>query len=230
MAVIVLGCGRSGTNMLLALVRGSSRLKATARIEDKRFAAAGRRFPSDYLSKCDTTYCSAVRLQATLRRNPGLKVLWAIRNPKDICLSKMRRGQPGRKGGDRKKEPSLDSTPEGCVSSIKKMFELYKVVHAELTDRVLVVKMEDIICNPKKEAKRICHFLGIRFESAMLSFPVRMRNKQKVERYGGKLCKSQIDLWKRVPEIYNGFFKKFPVNTEQVFAKVEHVTSYFGYE
>lgn len=229
MSVIILGCGRSGTNMLLEVMRGHPRLKATRHAEDKRFADAGRVFPANYLSKCDTWYCSTSALRATLKSNPDLRVLWAIRNPKDICLSKIRRGQLKDNGGDATGQQSLDSTETGCIESIEGMFVLHQLVRNEFQDRMLVVKMEDIICNTKEEAKRICAFLDLPFEEKMVDFPSRMRCRPKAERYGGKVDKSQVDLWKRWAEVYDGFFKKASIDVEKLFISVEYITSYFGY-
>jgi len=230
MPVIVLGCGRSGTNMLLSLMRGSSCLQATKLIEDKRFAGRKRLYPLSYLSKCDTTYCSPRRLRATLGRNPEMRVLWAIRNPKDICLSKIRRGQPAENGGDCAAGVlSPDSTAAGCIQSLEKMFELYKGVATEFGERVLVVKMEDVILTTEEEARRICIFLSIPFEAAMLDFAARIRHKQKLRRYGAKIDKSQVDLWEQWDEVYDGFFKDSSIDIEGLFTAVEHITSYFGY-
>ena len=90
-AVAVIGCGRSGTNMVLEILSGHSALCPTSPDpEDKRFFVRGRRFPPGYLSKCDTDYGSTESLIALLRLNSRLKIVWTIRDPRDICLSKLR--------------------------------------------------------------------------------------------------------------------------------------------
>jgi hypothetical protein len=216
--------------MLLEILSGSSYLDQTEVIEDKTFCTSGSVFPDRYLSKCDTWYCNKDDLKITLNRNPSMKILWTIRNPKDMCLSKLRRGRPISEGGDCHDGVSADATYDGCMFSLRKMFDLYKTVEAEFADRLLVVKMEDIIRDIEGTTVCICEFIGIPFEKNMLYFMSRMRNRFKKKRYGNGVDKTQLDLWKRYRLIYDGFFTDKVELVERLFDDVSFISEEFGYQ
>ena len=55
MSVVVIGCGRSGTNITLEILRGSPQLIASLEPENKNLCD-GSIYDSYYLTKCDTWY------------------------------------------------------------------------------------------------------------------------------------------------------------------------------
>ena len=229
-AVADIGCGRSGTNMVLEILSGHSALCPTSPDpEDKRFFVKGRRFPPGYLSKCDTDYGSTESLIALLRLNSRLKIVWTIRDPRDICLSKLRRGVPESEGGDWINR-SEDSTDRGCIKSITKMFEMYQCVSSKFSGRIYLVRMEDVINDVPGESKRLAGFLNIEYQPAMVHFPQRMRNEKKRARYGNEVDKGQVGLWHDTETVYDGFFAGQAERLGPMFDRLDSVIHYFGYK
>lgn len=228
MSVLILSCGRTGTNLLLEIMRGSSHLSATEEPEDAFLFRRPRRLSEKYLSKCDTYYIDGNEQVANiLEKNPELKVLWTIRNIKDMIMSKIVRGQPNQDGNQTMAD---DATMKGCVEDICHMFEIYQFINSNFPDRIKVVKMEDVILDFKNTIESICNFIGIPYEENMMNFEQRMRNKFKAQRYKG-LDKSQIDLWKNIESYENGFFINHrEYNLPLLFEKTEHIKKYFNYE
>ena len=198
MKALIFSCGRTGTNMLLEVLRGSSTLTATTPAEDKRVFRDCKVLYENYLSKCDTVYAdSEEQVLNLLNVNPDLKILWTIRDLRDCAMSKIYRGQPGNDVGA---QPADDATFEGCLQDIDWMFTLYTAVKASYPDRVKLVKMEDVITEFDKTIQDVCTFVGIDFEEKMRDFTNRYRVSHKASRYN-KLDKSQVSLWKNRSEV-----------------------------
>ena len=229
MSVAVVGCGRSGTNLVLEILSGNSKLKPSKEPENKVLFKTDDVYKDEYLTKCDTVYFNANQFKNTLIKNPTMKVIWTIRDPRDMILSKIKRGQKKSKGGDGAEKIASDATPKGCIEDLDLMFNLYKFALSKFKDRVMLVQMEDVISNLVLETGRMCLFLKLPFEKEMLDFMPRMRNKDKVKRYKD-LDKSQIGLWKDWKNVYDGFFTENDYPIEKMFKDVNHLVRYFGYE
>ena len=225
MSVTVLGCGRSGTNMVLEILRGNSKLSASDKPEDKKLFKVKTPHPKNYLTKCDTVYFNELQLDRTMKINPYMKIIWTIRDPRDMILSKIKRGQPGADG----KKPADDATPEGCLDDIDRMFKLFTFARNHYNNRLLLIRMEDVIHDIKSETYKMCRFLEIPFEESMINFTPRMRNKFKKQRYN-ELDKGQLCLWKNWRNIYDGFYKTNVFPIEGMFDKVNYLVDYFKYE
>ena len=226
MSVLIFSCGRTGTNMLLEVLRGSSILRATVEHEDKRVFRLCRDLPHDYLSKCDTVYVdSEEQVSALLNKNPDLKILWTIRDLRDTALSKIYRGQPGND------HPTIcdDATLKGCIDDLAWMTKLYRHIKENFSSRIKLVKMEDVILDFDSTILDICNFCGIQFEDGMRNFISRYRNSFKAQRYK-VLDKSQVGLYKRVHEIYNGFFQTHPIDLEELFSQLQIYLDEFNYQ
>ncbi len=239
MAVLVLSCGRTGTNMLLESLRGSSHLKATEVAEHKQLyrvnpelgydptitGHANPSLPLNYLSKSDTVYIDNFQqVKAVMDKNDHLKILWTIRDLRDASLSKICRGQPGTD------TPILsdDATLKGCVEDIDWMAKIYRFILAHYPDRIMLVKMEDVICNFEDTLKKVCKFCEVPYEDAMTEFVGRYRLKTKASRYK-TLDKGQLETHKRVFDIYDGFYKTHPINIGTLFSQVTPYLEIFGY-
>ena len=57
-----------------------------------------------------------------------------------------------------------------------------------------------------------------------------MRNAHKVKRYGDKKDLKQVELWKRVDTVYDGFFAKQSYDIRKTFNQVNDLIEYFGYD
>ena len=212
--------------MALEILAGHPFFAPSVPEENKRLCKDNVVYGITYLTKCDTAYMNYEQLRKTLLINPKMKVIWTIRNPKDMAMSKIYRGQPVSEGGDCK-ILSDDATFDGCIEDIEKMFNLYKCVIADFRRRVLLVKMEDIINNIVNETEKMCVFLGVSYHEDMINFIGRMRNANK-QRYS-TIDKNEIDKYKNWKTAYDGFFVKKDYDMDSFFSRLEVYIKYFNY-
>lgn len=225
MSVAVLGCGRSGSNMILEILAGNSCLQPSAKPEDKKLFKHSSPHAENYLTKCDTVYFNEQELSQCMRLNPQMRIIWSMRDPRDMILSKLKRGQAGADV----KTLADDATPQGCLADLHKMFQLYLFAEEHFSERLLLVRMEDVILDIEREAKRMCQWLSIPFEAGMLNFTARMRNKNKRQRYQS-LDRGQLFLWKRWQSVYDGFFTEHDYQIPELFNQVSYLREFFNYE
>jgi len=228
MSAVVTSCGRTGTNMVLEILTGSSFFRPTEPAEDKKVFTRGIIYNERYLTKCDTVYYEYENIKNTLIANNEMKIIWTIRDPRDMILSKFRRGVPKERGGDCKRIAD-DATLDGALLDINKMMGIYKNLISEFNDRVMLVKMEDAILDTEGIAKNMCEFLSVIFQSDMVEFWKRMRVDHKRARYSGKDI-SQVGLYKHWRDVYDGWFVKNDIDIESAFSYLDHLVRYFKYE
>ena len=157
-----------------------------------------------------------------------MKVVWTIRDPRDVLLSKIRRGQLIKDGGDNVGSPSGDSTVDGAIDSLTSMYNAYRQCIERYADRCMLVKMEDILLDIEGESRKMCKFLNIEYHQNMLSFTDRII-KIKKKRYGDKIDKSQVALWKNWETVYDNFFTLKTFDMETHFNKIKDMINYFNY-
>jgi hypothetical protein len=212
--------------MLLEILRASPQLEATEVAEDKNVFYRSEKLPENYLSKCDTVYVPDFGMaKRLLDDNPELRILWTIRDLRDTALSKIYRGQPGHDS------PTLsdDATHEGCIKDLEWMRQIYKFVKANYPDRIMVVKMEDVILIFEDTVKEVCNFCQIEYTTGMEDFTSRYRNKHKASRYRG-LDSKQVAIYKNLETVYNGFFNSHSINIDSLFSDLKPFQEEFGYE
>lgn len=229
MSCVVIGTGRSGTNIALEMLSGNSYF-VTSRIVEDKGVFKNFLIPERYLTKCDTLYFDYFKdLVKTLINHDHLKIVFTIRDPRDILLSKLYRGRPTVLGGDCS-EYSDDSTVEGALKVMQHMFKVYQqLLVSSFAPRVMLIKMEDLLLHPERSAHCLCKFLDISYEADMTKFYLRMRNAFKVRRYGLKIDLTQIGLWKRWNEVYKGYFSAINFNAPEEFKKVQYLVEFFDY-
>ncbi len=226
MSALVLGCGRTGTNMLLEILRASPHLQATEIAEDKQVFYRSEKLPENYLSKCDTVYVPDFGMvKRLLDDNPQLRILWTIRDLRDTALSKIYRGQPGHDS------PTLsdDATHKGCIKDLEWMRHIYRFINSNYPDRIMLVKMEDVILKFENTIKNVCDFCGIEYIKEMQNFTGRYRNEHKAKRYKG-LDSKQVGIYKNIESAYNGFFKQHSIDIDLLFSDLLTYQKEFGYE
>ncbi|MFX1311003.1 MAG: sulfotransferase [Promethearchaeota archaeon] len=227
MSVIVIGVGRSGTNMALEILAFSKELRVSDELITKKLFQR-KKWPKNYLTKGpDTQDFEYSQLKKLMKNDKHMKIIWTIRDPRDIIISKMRRGMPNIQGGDSNRY-IFDATPEGSTNNVFKMFELYKKLIKDFPNRVFLLKMEEVISNFESTIMKVCEFLKIKYNEQMKFFYKRMRNKKKRERYN-KIDKGELAKWTNWQSIYNGFFIKEKINLPQIFEKLEPIIDYFNY-
>jgi len=228
MSAIVVGCGRSGTNVALEMLSGSPDLKASEAVEEKNFFKEHKVYPISHLTKCDTCYITDHGFDVIMGLNPDLKVVWTIRNPRDILMSKIRRGAPSSQGGD---SPGLssDGTVQGAIQDMNTMTNMFRRFCLNWKDRIHVIRMEDMISLPRATAFAMSRKLGISFDEGMVDFPSRMRNSYKKKRYGNKIDKSQVNMWLNWRTMYDRWFPDNGYDMNKEFDKIKSLVTYWGY-
>ena len=80
-------------------------------------------------------------------------------------------------------ENAADATVEGCKYDLGWGWNILFYLESTYPERVMRVRMEDVILDIKKECKMMCNFLNIPFEEDMCFPHLRMRAKEKRNRY-----------------------------------------------
>lgn len=227
MKVIVVGGGRSGTNMALEMLRASGQFKASEPPENKTIFKQGTfLYGSNYLTKCDTFYIDINSLNSSLLKDKNIKIVFTIRDPRDMAMSKLYRGLPFEKGGDCP-ELSYDATPDRCIETLYHMMFIYDFLMKNFWSVTKLIKMEDIILKTKNVVEDLCKWIGIEFNPEMCHFYNYMRNISKSKRYN-EIDKSQIQMWKKWKTVYGGYLNNF--NMEEIFKEIKPITEEFKYE
>lgn len=229
--VLVLGCGRTGTNMITSMIAGSSKLSLDPQFENREiFRNLNRNYSNKYLCKSDVTYMNNYnQLQNLIAK--GFKIIFTMRDPRGVIMSKIRRGQPKSSGGDNPGETIHDdATPKTAIQSLTKAYETYKQCKNDYPESVMLVRMEDVIRNPKDTLTSVSEFLNIPYEDTMINFGDRVVNKYKKKRYGKKLDKGQLELWRDWSNVYDGFFTKAGIDMNKHFNTLKPIIEYFKYE
>tara|TARA_R110000868_G_scaffold157732_3_gene385171 strand:- start:229 stop:942 length:714 start_codon:yes stop_codon:yes gene_type:complete len=222
-------CGRSGTNLCLEMLTGNTHLTPTEE-EDRNFFRINSVHEDGTLTKCDVVYYNKDELISTMDTNPNLKLIWTFRDPRDMILSKIVRGQPT--GGDHRSGRTVladDATLDTAIQDITDMFNKRKCAMDYDSSRNYTVRMEDLILNQIGTLKEICSFLDVPYEEGMVDFVPRMRNEFKRNRYK-TLDKSQVSLWKNGDDVYDGFFKNYEMSLSYIIDRCEELVGYMGYE
>ena len=153
MRVLVTGCGRGGTNLGIEVVR-CLKIPTTRNVEDRSFFQ--RVLPASYATKLATENKGFTKesIKEKLKEYSDLKIVFMLRHPFDNVMSKIVRGQPRSLGGDNLTEQVMpDGTVDGASKALEYMYEIYNSLVTDdiYKNRVLTVKMEELISEPKKQ-------------------------------------------------------------------------------
>lgn len=223
MSVIVIGTGRSGTNIALEMLALSPDLKASQEVENKQFSALPQKYPDNYLTKCDTYYLTWVNLMQVLNMHPNMKIVFTIRDARDICMSKLYRGQPG----NDTLVLSKDATINGCLDVMKHMYEIYRKIYTAFAERMYIFHMGKALGNSERLAQEMCNVLDVAYNPEMEYFYKYMRNPYKKKRYAEGIDYNQLHMWRFWKTMYGGFFVDYPM--EELFNAVNYINIEFGY-
>lgn len=208
MKILVTGAGRGGTNLVTELIRSMKIVTFTPQVEDRSF------FNSSILSNNYGTKLAIgnkgfniLNIKRMMDSNTDLFVVFSLRHPIDNVLSKIVRGQPQSKGGDSTvEERAPDGTVDGAVNSILEVYRIYLFLQENYSDRLLVVKMEDLILEPKETVEDVCDYFNVGFTDDMLNFHQHNRNNYQKRRYGNNLVKN-VELYTDLNNNFDGYFK-----------------------
>ncbi len=97
---------------------------------------------------------------------PDARLVFMLRNPYDIASSGKKRQAKRRADGRPTFDPIL-----GPAIAWNKGVRIAERIAAEVPDRFLIVRYEDLARDPEPEARRLCAFLAVDFDAAMLEIP-----------------------------------------------------------
>ena len=154
--IVVVSADRRGASFIFDILSGSKMLVPTNIPDDTLFLDREILYPHMLLAKYDTSCCSNFGLFGNfMRRNLKAKVIWVLRHPYSVALDKVYNGWG--------KISAKDCFKPICWSAY-----LFSEAKSEFPDRVLPVKLENILLDARKEVEDICRFLVIPFEEKML--------------------------------------------------------------
>jgi len=203
MSCIVFGWGRSGSHLLLELIRSSGQFQASKKIYDRKIFDSPRELPEKYLTKIDHTFVNFPALESLVELNPHLKFVWSVRDPRDMILSKLYRGRIG----EERSVPAADGEYHTVIPDLMIAYNLYSACRNHWPDKTIFTRMEDVILNTRDIAENLCRFLDVKYSSQMLDFCKNMRDEINYKRdYNAKLEKSRIGIWQKWGYVYDCFF------------------------
>lgn len=208
--ILVTGAGRSGTTLTTAHLRAHPDITVYEGKEDRKLFKRHLSFPyaKHWATKLTVEWFKLDTFRKWYDTREDFKVVYCVRHPKDVVLSKIRRGHPAKYGGDRSDNKfAKDATFSGCLCSLSRTQELWEIACEIDEKRIFPVKLEELITKQKDVCEDICSFLGVAFKGEMLDGPKNLHDKWKQKRYGDSLANSQVNLHTNWKEVYDGFFK-----------------------
>ena len=242
MRILVLGIGQGGTCPLLEVVRGLDIASFTKAVEDRRFFKHGM-LPQSYGTKLTTDSIVKItpsnfssfleNLKKSMNKYADLNIVFSLRHPVDVFMANLVRGQKPSDGGDgdRKRNRISDSgTIEGSLLAILHSHNVYKNILPLFPERIITVKLEDLILVPETEVRRIANFFGVEPTQRAYEFYKHNRNEYQRKRYGDNLDKSVVALYKKWDTWHDGFFKERRSDIDFAISRLTDVIQDWGYE
>jgi len=232
MRILVTGTGRSGTCLLVEIPRGLNIVKFSDKVEDRTFFKY-EKLPENYGTKLVTEHATFTlgNMVGYMEKYQDLHIMFSLRHPLDIFLSKVRRGQKASDGGDRTRERIADdATPLTAIETTKDFYEKHTKLIKLFPGRVMSVKMEDLIISPKIIVEGVAKYFNVEPTKEAHEFASRDRNRYHKKRYRGEIDKGQIEMYKRWDTIYDGFFKEKKYIIKFAIPKLAHIIQDLGYK
>jgi len=240
MRILVTGTGRGGTTLLREVVIGLNVARfycgVYSKEEDRAFFNYNE-LPEGYMTKLTLpnssnlgrdTCCEG--LSNYMEKYNDLHLVFSIRHPVDTCMSKIVRGQKHSDGGHKwGEEISADGTIETAIKAVISMHDIYKTVKKRYPTRVLAVKMEELILNPREAIGRIATFFHCGVTQRSLTFYMYNSNPYQFRDYGTELNTNQINLYEKWQTAYDGFFSQREKDIERAKHELRSEIKDFGY-
>jgi len=232
--VLVTGTGHSGGNWVTEIINLSGKYRFTEFVEDRTLFSYDTLPPAYGTKLAIENYGVNIRnLKRLLDTNSNLKIVYTLRHPVDNCLSMIYRAIPAEENetfSGRWLDYHPTGTTIGAVKDIEYSQMILDFLKSEYPDRVLVVKLEDLIRNTEREVDKICEFLDIPKNEKMLEAYKYSRNPHHAKRYEGKLDIKQAEVRKHLDTAYNGFFRDKQGLVQLIEKVLSPIVSDFGYK
>ncbi len=229
--ILVTGAGRSCTTWVAQICYSTGVFDFQIKHEDTLFPWRIILKPK-YGSKIATEKIGFIKkmLEKKLQFYKDLKIIWCFKHPVANAMAKIVRGRPIFKGGDFENSfLASDATLETSIIAVKKSFNLFSYFKSKFPNRVLSVKVEDLILNSKNQLKEICEFLNVPYDyNYLLSFKNTPHKYQKI-RYGNEIDESQARIFENWKTAYNGFFKNKKKDIEMLIDGLKEVCENLDY-
>lgn len=230
MRILISGTSRSGTCLLTEVVRGLDIVNFSKRVEDRKFFEY-EKLPENYGTKLTTNYHTLEDLKRVMNKYQDLYLVFTLRHPIDVVLSKIRREQRKSDGGDREREDITSiGTVETAIFSIKDFYKKYKFIINHYPGRSHSVKLENLLLLPEITINKVSDFFQVKSTEKAFKFYEYDRNKYHHKRYKRQIDLSQIKLHERWDTIYEGFFKDRRDDVEYAKKELYFIIKGFGYE
>lgn len=161
--IFVSGCGHSGTSLLAAILGAHPYIYAIP-FETKAFLddiSEGRTKIENFGKGCtkpgvryicEKTPAHVLKSDEILKAFPEAKLLFIVRDPRDVVASFKRRGMEVNYG--------INRWRRACNA----------IIRVSVLPNAYIVKYEDLIADSKRVLEEICVFLDISYDSSMLEY------------------------------------------------------------
>lgn len=239
MKILVLGAGQSGTCLLVEVLRGLNLVKFSPSVEDRNFLDY-LKLPENYGTKLTTDATETLtidnfwnvpdKLRNCMNKHKDLYVVFSLRHPLDVFMSQLVRGQRRFDGGDTE-GLSDTGTPWGALLAIAHAYVIFKFLKHHFPSRILDIKMEDLVLNPKETVDKIADNFNVKATKHAHEFYKHNRNQYQKGRYGCALDKSVVGLHDKQLETFgNGFFKNRQAYIDVAFLFLSSIIKDLGYK
>lgn len=215
MRILILGCGQGGTCLLTEVLRGLNIVKFSESVEDRKFFDYPE-LPENYGTKLTTDATEELTIDNfwnvpqkiidCMNKYKDLHVVFSLRHPVDMFMSQLVRGQKRADGGDTE-GLSGTGTTWGALLAIYHAKVTFEQIKHFFPDRLLCVKMEDLVLEPKKAVEAIAGHFDVEATKKAHEFYKHNRNLYQKKRYGNKLDSSVVNIHKNLEEFGDGYFK-----------------------
>lgn len=242
MRILVLGTGQGGTCLLVEAVRGLDVVEFTKKVEDRRFFKH-ETLPPDYGTKLTTDCVANVTvenftffardLKIAMERYDDLRIVFSLRHPLDVFMANIMRGRKPSEGGDGKMKRdvvSVSGTIEGSLIAIRHAHHVWKSVKSSFPERMITIKLEDLVLIPEATVRRIARFFRVEPMQRAFEFYKYNRNRYQMGRYGATLDTSTVGIHKKWRIWHDGFFKEKKEDIDFAADRLAEVIRDWGYE
>ncbi len=209
MRIIVSGGGRSCSNWVRCVVTNTRRTFGSPVGEDRALPTSPRDLPEHYMAKLciENDGVTLEMFMELMEANDDLHLVWCLRHPVAQAMAKMNRGTNKDTGEQR----AIDSKKEDAVWWVKESARMYRELSEKYPDRVIGVKLEDLVVFGVDTVVSLFNFLGVwgldeRFIVGVLHSFSGTPNPHQLKRYGDKIDASQAFIYENRTTAYDGWF------------------------